>query len=63
MNDKSWRRVCIDFLKSEFLDQLPIVEEYVAEAEHQDGRGYWGEFRTLEEVRADFVLYLDARED
>jgi len=33
------------------------AQEYVDEAEHQDGYGYWDQFNTLEEVIEDFDLY------
>jgi hypothetical protein len=36
-----------------------LVEEYIGEAEHQDGEGYWSQFSSLEELFADFDLYVE----
>jgi hypothetical protein len=34
-----------------------IVEEYIREAEHQDGPGYWrNNFKSFDELRSDFIL-------
>lgn len=33
------------------------VEEYIAEAEHQDGYGYWDQFKNIDELLEDFDLY------
>lgn len=43
--------------------QQGIVEEYIGEAEHQDGEAYWDRFPTLAELLKDFDLYVAARED
>lgn len=34
------------------------IAEYVGEAEHQDGDGYWEKFHTLAAAIKDFRLYL-----
>lgn len=34
-----------------------MVEEYINEAEHQDGDGYWKNFASVDEAVADFQLY------
>lgn len=34
------------------------VREYIAEAQHQDGYGYWAQFESLADVIQDYVLYL-----
>jgi hypothetical protein len=39
------------------------VLEYVREAEHQDGNGYWRQFRTPELLFEDVRLYLDILEE
>jgi hypothetical protein len=36
------------------------VREYVSEAEHQDGDGYWDNFANAGEAYADFKLYWDS---
>jgi hypothetical protein len=40
-----------------------LVEEYIAEAEHQDGPEYWDQFEDLNDLLADFDLYAMAAED
>ena len=35
-----------------------VTEEYINEAEHQDGRAYWYQFNNNEEVLFDFALYF-----
>jgi len=37
---------------------LEAVDEYVEEAEHQDGFAYWNQFEGIDEVVDDFVLFL-----
>jgi hypothetical protein len=37
------------------------AEEYISEAEHQDGRGYWKNFATAAELMADFRLYFSEK--
>jgi hypothetical protein len=40
-----------------------VVEEYISEAEHGDGREYWTEnFKTIQEVYDDFDLFVRARD-
>lgn len=35
-----------------------LLNEYIAEAEHQDGEGYWSEyFNSVDEAVADFLRY------
>lgn len=34
-----------------------IVDEYIREAEHQDGPGYWENFKTMEEIFQDMSRY------
>lgn len=38
-------------------DYVAIAEEYIAEAEHQDGTGYWAQFASAELVIEDFRLF------
>ena len=40
-----------------FADQAK-VEEYIREAEHQEGVEYWSMFATPDELIADFNLYI-----
>ncbi len=48
-------RQCVSKLRS---THHPRVEEYIAEAEHQDGCGYWdANFSNLGEMWDDFRLY------
>lgn len=42
---------------------LAVVAEYINEAHHQDGYGYWDEFADVQELIEDFQLYLDNRVD
>lgn len=38
---------------------VALVDEYISEAEHQDGRGYWADnFDNLGEAVYDFLLYV-----
>lgn len=36
----------------------PRAEEYIREAEHQDGEEYWENFANREEVLEDFARYI-----
>ena len=38
---------------------LDGLEEYISEAEHQDGPGYWTQFTNNKDALRDFVLYVD----
>lgn len=40
-----------------------MVEEYINEAEHQDGDAYWLEFKQPDDVLVDFDLYCDNVEE
>ena len=40
-----------------------LVDEYIGEAEHQDGYGYWNNFKNVKEFVKDFELYVDATPD
>lgn len=63
MNDVvgSVRNRSIAYLKARFSGQMAIVDEYVEEAEHQEGVEYWLDFESAEELEADFQLYLENR--
>jgi hypothetical protein len=39
-------------------DEVALVEEYIEEAEHQDGIEYWDQFAYGDDVWADFNVYL-----
>lgn len=41
------------------IGNLDKVDEYVGEAEHQDGYGYWNQFATAAELIEDFDLYCE----
>ncbi len=44
--------------KRQFRDSLLAkMDEYVDEAEHQDGFGCWREFKDMREALVDFALY------
>lgn len=59
---QAWRIDCKASLRRKFSDDdEDIVEEYIGEAEHQDGYGYWDQFGHLEELYSDFTTYKDAR--
>jgi hypothetical protein len=36
------------------------VDEYIAEAEHQEGDEYWTNFQNLGELITDFALYWES---
>lgn len=60
-NQPDWRRQCVAWLQARYgATHGPVVAEYIREAEHQDGRGYWQAFATLEDVDADFRLYMES---
>lgn len=51
------------YLKATCTDDAEIVDEYVDEFEHQDGASCWDDhFNHLEDVTADFLLYVENRE-
>lgn len=37
---------------------MAVVEEYIGEAEYQDGLEYWDKFEDLYAVQVDFRLYI-----
>lgn len=39
------------------------LPEYISEAEHQDGPGYWDQFATAEDLYYDFDLFVTFRSD
>jgi len=41
----------------------PRVEEYITEAEHQDGVEFWDQFDTVNDVLEDFDLYRNVLEE
>lgn len=45
------------------MELLAAFEEYVKEAEHQDGFGYWDNFETLGEAMTDLGIYIQNREE
>lgn len=40
---------------------LKMLEQYIAEAEHQDGLGYWDQFASPDQVLDDFLSYWIGR--
>ena len=58
---ENWQKVCRDHLYNSYPDDKEIVEEYIGEAEHQDGIAYWFNFQAMEELDEDFTLYIDNR--
>ena len=56
-------KVCRQHLRETYPDNSEIVEEYIGEAEHQDGYGYWlMHFLKMKELEADFEVYKDNRD-
>ena len=58
---ENWQRTCRDHLHNSYQDDKAIVEEYIGEAEHQDGVAYWFMFQSMEAVETDFELYMVER--
>ncbi len=57
-----WARVCRQHLRETYPGDIETVEEYISEAEHQDGGAYWlVNFFRVYELDADFTLYVDKR--
>ncbi len=55
-------KVCRQHLRETYPGDSEIVEEYIGEAEHQDGVGYWlAHFLKKEEVEDDFTTYVFER--
>ena len=55
-------KVCRQHLRETYPDDKEIVEEYIGEAEHQDGYAYWlSHFLKTEELGTDFELYCVER--
>lgn len=54
----AWGEACITYLRQQFPYLESDTATYVAEAEHQDGYGYWKSFRTFSDVEIDFHLYM-----
>lgn len=58
---EGWQRVCRDHLYNSYPDDKEIVEEYIGEAEHQDGIAYWFMFKSMDELETDFETYIVER--
>lgn len=53
-------QACVDYLRAMYgASDAELVEEYITEAEHQDGYAYWDNFKTTTEADEDFELYRD----
>ncbi len=50
---------CRVFLRRKYPGDKELVEEYIREAEHQDGDAYWQLFNSFEGLYADFELYKE----
>lgn len=61
MNDtvRACRNRCIGYLKANFTGQMAKVDEYVEEAENQEGYEYWLQFEDGLDLAADFKLFLE----
>lgn len=57
------REQAIQFLRETFANVPELVEEYITEAEHQDGREYWQYFASAEELEGDFRIYQKVLEE
>lgn len=42
---------------------LATMDEYIDEAEHQDGYGYWRKFKQMSECLEDMALYIQSKYD
>lgn len=51
---------CRSFLRRKYPGDKELVEEYIKEAEHQDGDAYWQNLTRFEDLYADFALYKEA---
>lgn len=49
----------IHLAKTKYPNESTKLLEYVQEAEHQDGDGYWDQFKNPQEVMADFKLFVE----
>lgn len=55
-------KVCRQHLRETYPDDIEIVEEYISEAENQEGYQYWlAHFLKMEELEDDFTVYKDER--
>lgn len=54
--DDPWRKECYEMC----VGYGPKGEEYAEEVEHQDGYGYWRQFKTLDDVAKDLQRYIEA---
>lgn len=59
--DRRWQY--ITHLIVTYPGQAADVQSYVSEAEHQEGYGYWANFKTLSDVVSDFELYTHEAKD
>ncbi len=46
-------------LRTKYEHMIEAVEEYIGEAEHQDGDEYWRQFHNEADLREDFDLFLE----
>jgi hypothetical protein len=60
-DEREKRETRIVYLQEIYANQADIVEEYIAEAEHQEGYTYWMQFPDLQELATDFDLYRENR--
>lgn len=54
------RDVFVNYLRKRF--PIPLVEQYIKEAEHQDGHDYWQQFERLEQAAVDYLMYVKFEE-
>jgi len=57
------REEMIAALYAEYPGMAQEVEQYIGEAEHQDGEGYWENFETLADLFTDFDLWIAALDE
>jgi len=53
------RKDAYRYMNSVFSEFPDFVQEYIGEAEHQDGYGYWSNFRTQLELLQDCLRYKE----
>jgi hypothetical protein len=57
---KEHRSKMIAELRKSRAADAALVEEYISEAEHQDGTAFWLEFETYADMLTDFDLYKES---
>lgn len=62
VDEKNWREKCTEAVRAvaKEIGLETAAEEYIAEAEHQDGEEYWiNNFADVDEAVEDFRTYVE----